>query len=87
MDLEPLQVTGQPLSPTSQQPSQELSPAQLTPVTLAQSHTLQAGSSQQQGTVQHAYIPGNWNYRGYCKCPPITSQALFTTYTLCVIIH
>ncbi|KAJ4935413.1 hypothetical protein JOQ06_016946 [Pogonophryne albipinna] len=38
------QVSGQPLSPTSQQPSQELSPTQLTP---------------------HAYIPGNWNYRGY----------------------
>uniref|UniRef100_A0A669D199 PR domain zinc finger protein 10 n=1 Tax=Oreochromis niloticus TaxID=8128 RepID=A0A669D199_ORENI len=60
-------VTGQPLSPTSQQTSQELSPAQLTPVTLAQSHTLQTSSTQQQGTVQHAYIPGNWNYRGYCK--------------------
>uniref|UniRef100_A0A4W6CDM1 PR domain zinc finger protein 10 n=1 Tax=Lates calcarifer TaxID=8187 RepID=A0A4W6CDM1_LATCA len=60
------QVTGQPLSPTSQQASQELSPAQLTPVTLAQSHTLQTSSTQQQqGTVQHAYIPGNWNYRGY----------------------
>ncbi|XP_060929291.1 PR domain zinc finger protein 10 isoform X1 [Limanda limanda] len=60
------QVTGQPLSPTSQQPSQELSPTQLTPVTLSQSHTLQTSSSQsQQGTVQHAYIPGNWNYRGY----------------------
>uniref|UniRef100_A0A667XIY7 PR domain zinc finger protein 10 n=1 Tax=Myripristis murdjan TaxID=586833 RepID=A0A667XIY7_9TELE len=59
------QVTGQPLSPTSQQASQELSPAQLTPVTLAQSHTLQTSGAQQQGTVQHAYIPGNWNYRGY----------------------
>ncbi|XP_056297611.1 PR domain zinc finger protein 10 isoform X1 [Pseudoliparis swirei] len=61
------QVTGQPLSPTSQQPSQELSPTQLTPVPLAESHTLQASSTQQQqqGTVQHAYIPGNWNYRGY----------------------
>ncbi|XP_076002532.1 PR domain zinc finger protein 10 [Genypterus blacodes] len=59
------QVTGQPLSPTSQQASQEVSPTQLTPVTLAQSHTLQTGSTQQQGTVQHAYIPGNWNYRGY----------------------
>uniref|UniRef100_A0AAQ5YIV1 PR domain zinc finger protein 10 n=1 Tax=Amphiprion ocellaris TaxID=80972 RepID=A0AAQ5YIV1_AMPOC len=59
------QVTGQPLSPTSQQANQELSPAQLTPVTLAQSHTLQPSSTQQQGTVQHAYIPGNWNYRGY----------------------
>ncbi|XP_033953548.1 PR domain zinc finger protein 10 isoform X1 [Pseudochaenichthys georgianus] len=64
------QVSGQPLSPTSQQPSQELSPTQLTPVTLAQSHTLQSSSSSQQqqqqgGAVQHAYIPGNWNYRGY----------------------
>uniref|UniRef100_A0A665VZ67 PR domain zinc finger protein 10 n=1 Tax=Echeneis naucrates TaxID=173247 RepID=A0A665VZ67_ECHNA len=60
------QVTGQPLSPSSQQNSQELSPAQLTPVTLAQSHSLQTNSTQQQqGTVQHAYIPGNWNYRGY----------------------
>lgn len=62
------QVTGQPLSPTSQQTSQELSPSQLTPVTLASSHTLQSsGAVQQQGTVQHAYIPGNWNYRGYRK--------------------
>ncbi|MEQ2182864.1 PR domain zinc finger protein 10 [Goodea atripinnis] len=59
------QGNSQPLSPASQQPSQELSPAQLTPVTLAQSHTLQTSSTQQQGTVQHAYIPGNWNYRGY----------------------
>uniref|UniRef100_A0A8C7IEL4 PR domain zinc finger protein 10 n=1 Tax=Oncorhynchus kisutch TaxID=8019 RepID=A0A8C7IEL4_ONCKI len=54
---------GQPLSPSSQV-TQELSPAQLTPVTLAQSHALQT-SSNQQGSVQHAYIPGNWNYRGY----------------------
>ncbi|XP_037829546.1 PR domain zinc finger protein 10 isoform X2 [Kryptolebias marmoratus] len=59
------QGTSQPLSPASQQPSQDLSPAQLTPVTLAQSHSLQASSGQQPGAVQHAYIPGNWNYRGY----------------------
>ncbi|XP_077397444.1 PR domain zinc finger protein 10 isoform X2 [Festucalex cinctus] len=74
------QVTGQPLSPNSQQTSQELSPAQLTPVTLAQNHSLQSSGTpqqqqqppqqqqqqqQQQGAVQHAYIPGNWNYRGY----------------------
>lgn len=59
------QVSGQPLSPSSQQPGQDLSPTQLTPVTLAQSQGLQSSSSQQQGTVQHAYIPGNWNYRGY----------------------
>ncbi|KAI1893664.1 hypothetical protein AGOR_G00126030 [Albula goreensis] len=59
------QVTGQPLSPSSQQAAQQLSPTQLTPVTLAQSHTLQTPSSQQQGTVQHTYLPGNWNYRSY----------------------
>ncbi|XP_027855222.1 PR domain zinc finger protein 10 isoform X2 [Xiphophorus couchianus] len=59
------QGNSQPLSPASQQPNQELSPAQLTPVTLAQGHAMQTGTSQQQGAVQHAYIPGNWNYRGY----------------------
>uniref|UniRef100_A0A8C6S6K4 PR domain zinc finger protein 10 n=1 Tax=Neogobius melanostomus TaxID=47308 RepID=A0A8C6S6K4_9GOBI len=61
------QVTGQPLSPSSQQTSQELSPSQLTPVTLSQSPSLQTSSTQpqQQGAVQHAYLPGNWNYRGY----------------------
>uniref|UniRef100_A0A665VYK5 PR domain zinc finger protein 10 n=1 Tax=Echeneis naucrates TaxID=173247 RepID=A0A665VYK5_ECHNA len=71
------QVTGQPLSPSSQQNSQELSPAQLTPVTLAQSHSLQTNSTQQQqGTVQHAYIPGNWNYRGYRESSEIQMMAL-----------
>lgn len=55
------QVTGQPLSPaSSQQTGQEMSPGQLTPVTLTQSSV-----TQQQGTVQHTYIPSNWNYRGY----------------------
>ncbi|XP_066567028.1 PR domain zinc finger protein 10 [Amia ocellicauda] len=61
------QVGGQPLSPSSQA-AQELSPAQLqavTPVALAQSHGLQTSSSQQQGAVQHAYLPSNWNYRSY----------------------
>uniref|UniRef100_A0A3Q2YXS4 PR domain zinc finger protein 10 n=1 Tax=Hippocampus comes TaxID=109280 RepID=A0A3Q2YXS4_HIPCM len=52
-------TTGQPLSPNSQQTNQEPSPPQLTPV------TLQEQQQQQQGAVQHAYIPGNWNYRGY----------------------
>lgn len=61
------QVTGQPLSPSSQQTNQELSPSQLTPVTLSQSQSMQTSSAQpqQQGAVQHAYLPGNWNYRGY----------------------
>uniref|UniRef100_A0A8B9K2I6 PR domain zinc finger protein 10 n=1 Tax=Astyanax mexicanus TaxID=7994 RepID=A0A8B9K2I6_ASTMX len=59
------QVTSQPLSPSSQQTAQDLSPAQLTPVTLAQSQSLQTSTNQTQGTVQHAYLPSNWNYRSY----------------------
>ena len=67
LSLSLCQVTGQPLSPaSSQQTGQEMSPGQLTPVTLTQSHALQSPATQQ-GTVQHAYIPSNWNYRGYRK--------------------
>lgn len=60
-----------------------MSPAQLTPVTLAQSHTLQTSSTQQQGTVQHAYIPGNWNYRGYCKYHNQSRAVCFDASVLC----
>uniref|UniRef100_A0A8C5BVR3 PR domain zinc finger protein 10 n=1 Tax=Gadus morhua TaxID=8049 RepID=A0A8C5BVR3_GADMO len=64
------QVAGQPLSPaSSQQTGQEMSPSQLTPITLTQSHALQSPAAQQ-GAVQHAYIPSNWNYRGYREYPP-----------------
>ncbi|XP_062860599.1 PR domain zinc finger protein 10 isoform X1 [Trichomycterus rosablanca] len=48
------QVTGQSLSPSSQQAPQELSPGRL-----------QASTNQTQGTLQHAYLPSNWNYRSY----------------------
>ncbi|XP_026988412.1 PR domain zinc finger protein 10 isoform X1 [Tachysurus fulvidraco] len=48
------QVTGQPLSPSSQQTAQELNPGRL-----------QTSTGQTQGTVQHAYLPSNWNYRSY----------------------
>uniref|UniRef100_A0A8C1X516 PR domain zinc finger protein 10 n=1 Tax=Cyprinus carpio TaxID=7962 RepID=A0A8C1X516_CYPCA len=58
-------VSAQPLSPSSQQAAQELSNAQLTPVTLAQGQTLQTSTSQTQGAAQHAYLPSNWNYRSY----------------------
>ncbi|XP_061105744.1 PR domain zinc finger protein 10-like isoform X3 [Conger conger] len=61
IQVQHIQVTGQALSPSSQQ---ELSPTQLAPVTLAQGNALQTTSSQQ-GAVQHTYLPGNWNYRGY----------------------
>uniref|UniRef100_A0AAZ3NSB6 PR domain zinc finger protein 10 n=1 Tax=Oncorhynchus tshawytscha TaxID=74940 RepID=A0AAZ3NSB6_ONCTS len=67
---------GQPLSPSSQV-TQELSPAQLTPVTLAQSHALQT-SSNQQGSVQHPcskmcsnFFPPSSIYTHY---PIMTSQ-------------
>uniref|UniRef100_A0A8C2CGU2 PR domain zinc finger protein 10 n=1 Tax=Cyprinus carpio TaxID=7962 RepID=A0A8C2CGU2_CYPCA len=55
----------QPLSPSSQQAAQELSTAQLTPVTLAQGQTLQTSTNQTQGAAQHAYLPSTWNYRSY----------------------
>lgn len=50
------QVTGQPLSPSSQQAAQELN-----------SGRLQTPTGQTQGTVQHAYLPSSWNYRSYCE--------------------
>ncbi|KAJ8403800.1 hypothetical protein AAFF_G00346680 [Aldrovandia affinis] len=59
IQVQNIQVTGQALSPSSQQ-AQEL-----TPVTLAQSHTLSTPSPQQQGALQHTYLPGSWNYRSY----------------------
>ncbi|XP_016114637.1 uncharacterized protein, partial [Sinocyclocheilus grahami] len=67
------QVSAQPLSPSSQQAAQELSSAQLTPVTLAQGQPLQTSTSQTQGAAQHAYLPSNWNYRSY---PEIQMMAL-----------
>ncbi|XP_051953439.1 PR domain zinc finger protein 10-like [Xyrauchen texanus] len=59
------QVTGQPLSPSSQQAAQELDTNQFTPVTLAQGQTLQSSTNQTQGNAHHAYLPSNWNYRSY----------------------
>ncbi|XP_028665400.1 PR domain zinc finger protein 10 [Erpetoichthys calabaricus] len=62
------QVPGQPLSPASQQTSQELQAASQT-----QGHGLQA--SQQPGPVQHTYLSGNWNsFRGYT--PEIQMMAI-----------
>lgn len=57
------QVGGQPLSPSSQQPQQELSPSQMQTATSTPNQALQ----QQQGSsVQHTYLPSNWNsFRSY----------------------
>ncbi|XP_068096478.1 PR domain zinc finger protein 10 [Hyperolius riggenbachi] len=51
------QVGGQPLSPSSQEPSQDLSPSQMqTPTSQTQTNS----------TVQHAYLSSGWNsFRGY----------------------
>ncbi|XP_016375879.1 PR domain zinc finger protein 10-like isoform X1 [Sinocyclocheilus rhinocerous] len=75
------QVSAQPLSPSSQQAAQELSSAQLTPVTLAQGQPLQTSTSQTQGAAQHAYLPSNWNYRSY----PAEIQMMALPHTQYVI--
>ncbi|XP_038017318.1 PR domain zinc finger protein 10 isoform X3 [Motacilla alba alba] len=58
------QAGGQPLSPSSQQPQQELSPSQMQSTTSTPNQALQ---QQQQGSsVQHTYLPSNWNsFRSY----------------------
>uniref|UniRef100_A0A8C3VE17 PR domain zinc finger protein 10 n=1 Tax=Catharus ustulatus TaxID=91951 RepID=A0A8C3VE17_CATUS len=60
------QIGGQPLSPSSQQPQQELSPSQMQTTTSTPNQALQ---QQQQGSsVQHTYLPSNWNsFRSYCN--------------------
>ncbi|NWU96946.1 PRD10 protein, partial [Upupa epops] len=57
------QVGGQPLSPSSQQTQQELSPSQMQTTTSTPNQALQ----QQQGSsVQHTYLPSTWNsFRSY----------------------
>uniref|UniRef100_A0A671KTP3 PR domain zinc finger protein 10 n=1 Tax=Sinocyclocheilus anshuiensis TaxID=1608454 RepID=A0A671KTP3_9TELE len=75
------QVSAQPLSPSSQQAAQELSSAQLTPVTLTQGQPLQTSTSQTQGAAQHAYLPSNWNYRSY----PAEIQMMALPHTQYVI--
>ncbi|XP_055584437.1 PR domain zinc finger protein 10 isoform X5 [Falco cherrug] len=57
------QVGGQPLSPSSQQSQQELSPSQIQTTTSTPNQALQ----QQQGSsVQHTYLPSTWNsFRSY----------------------
>ncbi|XP_050839593.1 PR domain zinc finger protein 10 isoform X4 [Serinus canaria] len=57
------QAGGQPLSPSSQQPQQELSPSQMQTTTSTPNQALQ---HQQGSSVQHTYLPSNWNsFRSY----------------------
>nr|XP_048314653.1 PR domain zinc finger protein 10 isoform X3 [Myodes glareolus] len=56
------QVAGQPLSPTTQQAQQGLSPTHIQGSSSTQGQTLQ----QQNSSVQHTYLPNAWNsFRGY----------------------
>ncbi|XP_009867952.1 PREDICTED: PR domain zinc finger protein 10 [Apaloderma vittatum] len=57
------QVGGQPLSPSSQQPQQELSPSQMQTTTSTPNQALQPP---QGSSVQHTYLPSTWNsFRSY----------------------
>ncbi|MEJ1283684.1 PR domain containing 10 [Cricetulus griseus] len=59
------QVAGQPLSPSTQQAQQGLSPSHIQGSSSTQGQTLQ---QQQNSSVQHTYLPNAWNsFRGYCK--------------------
>ncbi|XP_041513137.1 PR domain zinc finger protein 10 isoform X4 [Microtus oregoni] len=56
------QVAGQPLSPTTQQAQQGLSPSHIQGSSSTQGQALQ----QQNSSVQHTYLPNAWNsFRGY----------------------
>uniref|UniRef100_G3UDK0 PR domain zinc finger protein 10 n=1 Tax=Loxodonta africana TaxID=9785 RepID=G3UDK0_LOXAF len=56
IQVQHIQVAGQPLSPSAQQSQQGLSP----------SHIQGSSSGQGQSSVQHTYLPNAWNsFRGY----------------------
>uniref|UniRef100_A0A8C6ZHZ0 PR domain zinc finger protein 10 n=1 Tax=Nothoprocta perdicaria TaxID=30464 RepID=A0A8C6ZHZ0_NOTPE len=64
IQVQHIQAGGQPLSPSSQQSQQELSPSQMQPSASTPNPALQ---QQQQGSsVQHTYLPSTWNsFRSY----------------------
>ncbi|KAF6082588.1 PR/SET domain 10 [Phyllostomus discolor] len=64
IQVQHIQVAGQPLSPSAQQSQQGLSPSHIQGAASAQGQALQP---QQQGaSVQHTYLPSTWNsFRGY----------------------
>ncbi|XP_043937019.1 PR domain zinc finger protein 10 isoform X2 [Protopterus annectens] len=57
------QVSGQPLSPSSQPAQPDLSPSQMQGTTSNQNHGLQQAPN---ASVQHTYLPNTWNsFRNY----------------------
>ncbi|KAK2099772.1 PR domain zinc finger protein 10 [Saguinus oedipus] len=69
IQVQHIQVSGQPLSPSAQQAQQGLSPSHIQGSSSTQGQALQQQQQQQQqqnSSVQHTYLPSTWNsFRGY----------------------
>ncbi|XP_034789955.2 PR domain zinc finger protein 10 isoform X4 [Pan paniscus] len=68
IQVQHIQVSGQPLSPSAQQAQQGLSPSHIQGSSSTQGQALQQQQQQQQqnSSVQHTYLPSAWNsFRGY----------------------
>nr|XP_045225896.1 PR domain zinc finger protein 10 isoform X7 [Macaca fascicularis] len=65
IQVQHIQVSGQPLSPSAQQAQQGLSPSHIQGSSSTQGQALQQ-QQQQSSSVQHTYLPSAWNsFRGY----------------------
>ncbi|KAM6172065.1 PR domain zinc finger protein 10 isoform 10-T10 [Erethizon dorsatum] len=66
IQVQHIQVTGQPLSPSAQQVQQGLSPSHIPGSSSSQGQALQQQRQQQSSSVQHTYLPNAWSsFRGY----------------------
>ncbi|XP_070931920.1 PR domain zinc finger protein 10 isoform X5 [Macaca nemestrina] len=66
IQVQHIQVSGQPLSPSAQQAQQGLSPSHIQGSSSTQGQALQQQQQQQSSSVQHTYLPSAWNsFRGY----------------------
>nr|XP_035120980.2 PR domain zinc finger protein 10 isoform X4 [Callithrix jacchus] len=67
IQVQHIQVSGQPLSPSAQQAQQGLSPSHIQGSSSTQGQAMQQQQQQQQNSsVQHTYLPSTWNsFRGY----------------------
>ncbi|XP_037592022.1 PR domain zinc finger protein 10 isoform X6 [Cebus imitator] len=66
IQVQHIQVSAQPLSPSAQQAQQGLSPSHIQGSSSTQGQALQQQQQQQNSSVQHTYLPSTWNsFRGY----------------------
>ncbi|XP_035120980.3 PR domain zinc finger protein 10 isoform X4 [Callithrix jacchus] len=67
IQVQHIQVSGQPLSPSAQQAQQGLSPSHIQGSSSTQGQAMHQQQQQQQNSsVQHTYLPSTWNsFRGY----------------------